>query len=67
MSNVIDSYRKKSNYINNLVSKNLTHKLEQLINQIQGLEFNIEQVKQVKQAIEKDIRVEYSSMLETLK
>jgi len=67
VSNVIDSYRKKSNYINNLVSKNLTHKLEQLINQIQGLEFNIEQVKQVKQAIEKDIRVEYSSMLETLK
>jgi len=67
VSNVIESYRKKSNYINNLITKNITIKLDQLVNQIQSLEFNIEQVKQVKESIEKDIRNEYSSMLESIK
>ena len=50
-----------------MVSKNLTGKLELLINQMQHLEFNIEQVKQVKQGIEKEIRVEYGNILESLK
>ena len=67
ISNVFESFRKKFSYINNLVQKSLVNKLDQLANQIQLIEFTIEDVKTVKNNIEREIRAEYSQMIESLR
>lgn len=67
ISNVFESFRKKFSYVNNLVQKSLISKLDQLTNQIQMIEFHIEEVKNVKNNIERDIRTEYSQMIENLR
>lgn len=67
ISNVFDSFRKKFTYVNNLVQKSLLEKLDQLTTQIQYIEFHIEEVKTCKNSIERDIRSEYSQMIETIR
>jgi hypothetical protein len=67
ISNVFESFRRKFSYVNNLVQKSLISKLDQLTNQIQMIEFHIEEVKNVKNNIERDIRTEYSQMIENLR
>ena len=67
ISNIFESFRKKFSYINNLVQKSLVNKLDQLANQIQVIEFTIEDVKNVKNNIEREIRAEYSQMIESLR
>jgi hypothetical protein len=67
ISNVFESFRKKFSYINNLVQKSLVNKLDQLTNQICLIEMHIEEVKNVKNGIERDTRSEYSRMIENLR
>ena len=67
ISNVFESFRRKFSYVNNLVQKSLLTKLDQLTNQIQMIEFHIEEVKSVKNNIERDIRTEYSQIIENLR
>ncbi len=65
--NVIESFRKKFNYVTNLVNQSLAEKLEILMNQIQYVENNMDQVKNVKNEIEREVRVEYSRIIENLR
>ena len=63
----MDSFRKRFMHVNNLVSTNLMVKLEQLINQTQYIEYNIDQVKESKNQIERNIRSDYSVLIENLR
>jgi len=67
VTNLNESFRKRFGQVNMLVSTNLTSKLEQLINQIQYIDHNIEQVKYSKNLIERNIRSDYSNLVETLR
>ena len=67
VTNVFESFRKKFNNVNSLVQKSLLSKLDQLTNQIQFAEFHIDEIKNVKNSIEREIRAEYSEMIETLR
>lgn len=67
ISSVFESFRKKFNYINNLVQKSLINKLDLMTNQIQSIEFHIEEIKNVRNGIERDIRAEYSQLIENLR
>ena len=64
--NIIDSYRKKLNYINLIKNKNINNKYNQLMNQIQYLDNISKQVKEIKNNIEKNIRKEYDQMIDNL-
>jgi hypothetical protein len=64
--NIIDSYRKKLNYINLIKNKNLNNKYNQLMNQIQYLDNISNQIKEIKNNIEKNIRKEYGEMIGNL-
>ena len=64
--NIIDSYRKKLNYVNQIKNKNLTNKYNQIMNQIQYLDNISKQIKDVKNDIEKNIRQEYDQMIDNL-
>ena len=67
MTNLIDSFRKRYANVSNLVNNNLMGKLEQLINQTQYIEYNIEQVKESKNLIERTVRTDYSNLVESLR
>lgn len=67
VTNVFDSFRKKFTYINNLIQKNLNAKLDQLTSQIHNIELYIDEVKSVKNSIEREIRAEYSELIENLR
>ena len=64
--NIIDSYRKKLNYVNMLKNKSMNNKYNQLMNQIQFLDNISKQIKDIKNAIEKNIRKEYGQMIDNL-
>ena len=64
--NIIDSYRKKLNYMNVLKNKNMNNKYNQLVNQIQFLDNISKQIKEIKNNIEKNIRKEYGQMIDNL-
>ena len=64
--NIIDSYRKKLNYVNLINNKNINNKYNQLMNQIQYLDNISKQIKEVKSSIEKNIRKEYGQMIDNL-
>ena len=49
------------------MQKNLIYKLEELTNQIGIFEMKIEEVKNNKSSIEREIRAEYSGMIENLR
>jgi hypothetical protein len=67
ISNVFESFRRKFTYINNLVQKSLVSKLDALTNQIGDIEFHIESVKNTRYDIEREIRSEYSQLIENLR
>jgi hypothetical protein len=67
ISNVFESFRKKFTYVNNLVQKSLINKLDAMTNQIQAIEFHIEEVKNAKNSIEREIRAEYAQLIENLR
>jgi hypothetical protein len=54
--NIIDSYRKKLNYMNLINNKSMNNKYNQLMNQIQYLDNFSKQIKDVENNIEKNIR-----------
>jgi hypothetical protein len=64
--NIIDSYRKKLNYMNLIKNKSMNNKYNQLMNQIQYLDNFSKQIKDVKNNIEKNIRKEYDQMIDNL-
>jgi hypothetical protein len=64
--NIIDSYRKKLNYLNTLKNKSMNNKYNQLMNQIKFLDNISKQIKEIKNGIEKNIRKEYGSMIDNL-
>ena len=64
--NIIDSYRKKLQYVNSIKNKSLNIKYNQLMNQIQYLDNISKQVKDIKNGIEKNIRKEYGQMIDNL-
>ncbi len=64
--NIIDSYRKKLNYVNMIKNKSMNNKYNQLVNQIQYLDNFSKQIKDVKNNIEKNIRKEYDQMIDNL-
>lgn len=63
--NIIDSYRKKLNYINMMKNKNMSNKYNELMNQIQYLDNISKQIKE-KEGIEKNIRKYYGQMIDNL-
>ena len=64
--NIIDSYRKKLNYINMMKNKNMSNKYNELMNQIQYLDNISKQIKEKKEGIEKNIRKYYGQMIDNL-
>ena len=67
ITNVIESFRKKFNFVTQLVNLNLAERLEILMNQIQHVEGNMDEVKNTKGDIEREIRTEYSRIIESLR
>lgn len=67
ISNIFESFRKILNQLNNTVQKNLIYKLDELTNQIGIFEMKIDDVKNTKNSIEREIRTEYSGMIENLR
>lgn len=65
--NIFESFKKKFGSINHSVQTGIINKLDLLTNQIQFIEFNIEQIRNVKNSIERDIRGEYSKLMENLR
>ena len=64
--NIVDSYRKKLNYVNMIKNKNMTNKYNDLMNQIQYLDNISKQIKEKKEGIEKNIRKYYGQMIDNL-
>lgn len=67
LSGIVDSFKRKYNLLSNMINKNLLNKLDILTSNIQKIESNIEEVKTVKGNIERDIRTEYTGILDQLK
>jgi len=65
--NVIESFRKKFSYVTTIVNQNLAERLEILMSQIQFVETNMDEVKNTKNEIEREVRVEYSRIIENLR
>ena len=64
--NIVDSYRRKLNYINTMKNKNITNKYNDLMNQIQYLDNISKQIKEKKEGIEKNIRKYYGQIIDNL-
>ena len=64
--NIVDSYRKKLNYINVMKNKNMTNKYNELMNQIQYLDNITKEIKEKKDEKEKNIRKYYGQILDNL-
>ena len=64
--NIIDSYRKKLNYVNMIKNNSMSNKYNQLMNQIKYLDNISNQIKDIKNNIEKNIRKEYGQMIDNL-
>ena len=64
--NIVDSYRKKLNYINMIKNKNMNNKYNEIMNQIQYLDSLSKKIKEIKEGIEKNIRKEYGQILDNL-
>ena len=64
--NIVDSYRKKLNYINVMKNKNMSNKYNELMNQIQYLDNITKEIKEKKDEKEKNIRKYYGQILDNL-
>ena len=67
ITNVIDSFRKKYSYLQNLINQHLHQKTEELVDQIQIIEKTTEEIKNNKLDIEREVKREYVKILENLK
>ena len=67
ISNILDSFKKKYQFLNNIVTQNLLTKKDKLLDQMQLIESVAEQVKMNRNEIERQIKKEYINLLETLK
>ena len=66
ISSIFNSFKKKYSYITQLTKSHLMNKYDMTLNQLSYLDYVTDQVKQVKNSIERDIRSEYCEMLEEL-
>ena len=64
---IFESYQKKYSYLSEIINKNIVQKYEQTMSQISYLNYISEQVKKVKNGIEREIRSEYAEMIEELR
>ena len=62
-----DAYRLRKFYLVEAIRSNLVDKRDKIIAQLHRLEYRVEQIRFVKNIIERDIRSEYSGILERLK
>jgi len=62
-----DAYKSRVMMIHQLISSSLLTKRDQLIAQLYRLDHRIEEIKQVKTIIERDIKTEFSGVLERLR
>lgn len=63
---IFDSFRKKFTYLSNLIKKSVLTKYDQTMTQVQYFEYLVDQVKNVKNSIEREIRSEYAEMIGNL-
>ncbi len=62
-----DAYRLRKFYLVDAIRSNLVDKRDKIIAQLHRLEYRVEEIRFVKNIIERDIRSEYSGILERLK
>lgn len=67
IGNVFDSFKKKFNYINGLINNELAKKYDNMITFLQKYDYSIERVKKAKNEIEREIRTEYTKLIEDLR
>ena len=67
ISNLDEAFRYRFENLNKTIHTSLVPKRAQLIGQIVRLDHRLEEVKTVKQVIERDIRNEYAGIIERLK
>ncbi|KAM3142964.1 hypothetical protein pb186bvf_005027 [Paramecium bursaria] len=67
INKLTDSFKQRSNKIQESIQANLLTKREQLLAQIHRIEYRIEEIKYVKTIIERDARAEFGGVLERLK
>lgn len=63
---IFDSFRKKFTYLSNVIKKSIAPKYDQTMTQVQYLEYLVDQVKNSKNSIEREIRSGYAEMIENL-
>lgn len=62
-----DAYRLRKFYLVEAIRSNLVDKRDKIIAQLHRLEYRIEEIRFVKNIIERDVRSEYSGILERLR
>jgi hypothetical protein len=67
ISSIEESFRGRFDLINRAIHHSVVPKRAQLIGQIVRLDHRIDEIKTVKNVIEKDIRNEYGSIMERLR
>lgn len=63
---IFESFKKKYAYLSTLITKNIMQKYEQTMSQISYLNYISEQIKKVKNGIEREIRGEYAELIDEL-
>ena len=67
ISSIEEAFRQRFDLINRSIYETLVPKRAQLISQICAVDFRLEEIKTVKNIIEKDIRNEYGAIMERLR
>jgi hypothetical protein len=65
--NIVESFRKKFNVLKMVVKNSLKKRYDLYLDQLQFLDFNIEEIKSNKHILEKNIQQEYLTMIDKLK
>ncbi|MCQ2819700.1 MAG: hypothetical protein MJ252_20740 [archaeon] len=66
INTVFDSYKEKLQYISAIVNKDLKRRYDTIVNQVTAIDTFSSQVKSIKLKIERNIRAEYSKMMDEL-
>lgn len=64
---ITDAYRSRVFYLSEAIRSNLVEKRDKIIAQLHRIEYRVEEIRFVKNIIERDIRSEYGGYLERLK
>lgn len=64
---ITDAYRSRVYYLSEAIRTNLVDKRDKIIAQLHRLEYRVEEIRFVKNIIARDVRSEYSGVLERLK